>query len=172
MKKITLQTVLIGAITTGLLAAQGPGFGMRGRAPQAGQQADPQQWVEWRVNRLAGVLNLNETQQAQAKSIFEQAFTASQTLRADVWKAQESLAAAVKANRSDQISALAANLGTLIGKMRAIHATAYSDFYNNVLTAGQKEQLDKIGGRGMGLGFGGRGGWGMRGMNCPFGARP
>lgn len=172
MKRIALQTLLIGALMAGLLPAQGPGFGLRGRAPQAGQsQTDPQQWMEWRISRMAAVLNLTETQKTQAKSIFEQAFTASQTLRTELQKAQDALAAAIKANRTDQIGNLSASLGALSGKMRAIHATAYADFYNNVLTAAQREQVEKLGGGGMGMGFGRRGGRGM-GMNCPFGARP
>lgn len=174
MKNIAFQTLVIGALAAGLLLAQGPGFGRRGGGPQApqfqNQQMDPQQFAEWRVNRLAFMLNLNETQKTQAKSIFEQMFKSTQALQADVLKAREALQAAIKAYKVDQISTLSVNLGALTTKIRTIHAVAQAEFYSKVLLPAQREQLDKLGGFGMGMGGNGRG-RGM-GMNCPLGARP
>jgi Spy/CpxP family protein refolding chaperone len=164
MTRILIRIAALGAIALGTAMAQGPGFRWRANA-----QTGTQDMTAWRVDRLTALLNLTDVQKQQAKVIFDGAWTASQALQPAIVQAQTDLHAAVKTGKD--IDKLSAALGTLIGKLRAIHANAMSQFYS-ILTTTQREQFDKLQGTGIGMGLGpGGAGRGM-GMGRGMGRGP
>jgi len=73
-----------------------------------------------RLEYLTGYLSLTETQQAQAKTLFDAAAAANETARGQMTAAQDALTAAVKANRADaELDRLAAAVGVIQGRWRA-----------------------------------------------------
>jgi len=114
-----------------------------------------------RLEYLTGYLSLTETQQAQAKTLFDAAAAANETARGQMTAAQDALTAAVKANRADaELDRLAAAVGVIQGQMAGINAKSSAKFYA-LLTTEQKTKYDAIGNRGGG-GPGGGGGAGPR----------
>jgi len=114
-----------------------------------------------RLEYLTGYLSLTETQQAQAKTLFDAAAAANETARGQMTAAQDALTAAVKANRADaELDRLAAAVGVIQGQMAGINAKRSAKFYA-LLTTEQKTKYDAIGNRGGG-GPGGGGGAGPR----------
>lgn len=154
MRNVILTVLLAATGVTGLFAQGGP---------RKGTPPTPEQMVERRVAMLTALLSLDASQQAQAKTIFTDAATASQALRDKTGDAHEALQAAVKASASDaQIDALAAQVGTAQGQGIAIQAKAQSKF-RAILNSAQKEKLDTTRG-GFDGGPRGPGGPGGRGM--------
>jgi Spy/CpxP family protein refolding chaperone len=156
MKNI-INLAAVGVLATGLmLGAQGQGTGTeaQGHGERRGN----------RIEMLATVLNLTDAQKEQAKTIFAGARQSSQSLRQDLRKNQDALAAAVKANDEAQIDSLAATQGNLTSQMTAIQAKAFASFYN-ILTPEQKEKADKLHQNMTGF-FGHRGGPGMHGKQA------
>jgi Spy/CpxP family protein refolding chaperone len=101
-----------------------------------------------RLDYLAGYLSLTDAQKTQAKTIFDAANTATETARGQLDAAQEALATAVKANRSDaELDRLAAATGVIQGQITAIRAKANAKFYA-LLTTEQKAKYDAMGDRG------------------------
>ena len=130
---------------------------MGGRFGSGSQTADPQEMHERRLTFMATYLDLTEAQKQQATAIFDNAFKTSQTLQLLMQQAKLALQNAAKANAgASQIDALAAEVGKLMGQMRAVHAKAFAAFYQ-ILTPVQREKLDKMHDSGMG-GLGGPGG--------------
>jgi len=133
--------------------AQGPGSG-RGRQ---GAQVDPQQMVSVRIDRMATMLGLTDTQKQQAKTIFDNAYKAAEGQRTLLTQAQQALMTAAKANQpASEIDKLAANVGSLVAGIRAADAKAFAAFYQ-ILTPEQRTKLDQLCGSGM-CGAGGAGG--------------
>lgn len=153
MKKIGMSVAVIAVIAVGVAVAQGPGFGCWG----ANSQANTQNMMDWRLDQMSKALNLTDAQKQQAKVIFDNASAASQALQPALLQAQTDLRDAAKTGKD--IDRLAAAFGTLAGKMRALHTTAFAQFYN-ILTAAQRDQLDKYPGAGFCVGQG----------NCPRGS--
>lgn len=110
-----------------------------------------------RLNFLAGYLSLTDSQKAQAQTIFDNAATASETVRGQMESARTNLKTAVKANAAAaEIDRLSAVIGTLHGQATAIQAKAEAQFYA-LLTTDQKAKYDEMPGPGAG-GPGGPGG--------------
>ena len=143
MKKVT--TFLAAAcISAGLALAQGPGpGGPRGTPP------DPQTMIQNRVDHLATLLNLTDSQKTQATTIFMNALTASQALETNLRTSRQSLAAAVKQNAPAAIDQAASAIGTATGQLLAINSKADAAFYA-ILTPDQQAKFDAMPHFGMG----------------------
>lgn len=131
---------------------------MGGRFGPGAAPADPQVRQERRLNFMAAYLGLTDAQKEQAAAIFANAAKESEALRPLIQQAQLALRDGAKTNASN-IDALAAEVGKLMGQMRAIHARAFGAFYQ-ILTPDQQAKLDQMhdscegGCFGLGGGFG------------------
>jgi Spy/CpxP family protein refolding chaperone len=142
--KRTIVAAILTLTAASAMFAQGPGRpeGSGGTPPT------PEQMVERRVQMLTNFLTLDTAQQQQAKTIFTEAATASQSLRDSGKGAHEALEAAVKSGAADaQIDQLAGQVGVIQGQMTAIQAKAQAKF-RLILNSAQKEKLDSREGRG------------------------
>jgi protein CpxP len=93
---------------------------------------------------MAARLNLTETQQQQAKTIFENARASSKPLVDQLRQVRQELREAAKANRpAAEIEALAARQGDLRGQLTAIHTQAFASFFAT-LTPEQKEKAEQL----------------------------
>ena len=94
------------------------------------------------MSRLNQLLNLTPDQQAQAKTIFQNARASAQPLRAQVRDARLALANAVKSGVPDaQIDQLSNNAAQVSAQLIAIRTKAFEKFYN-ILTPDQKDKLN------------------------------
>jgi Spy/CpxP family protein refolding chaperone len=89
---------------------------------------------------LSKQLGLTAAQQAQAKSIFQDARQSAQPIRQQLKQTRQSLRAAVEANNAAQIQQLAATEGSQVGQMAAIRGTAMAKVYQT-LTPDQQQKL-------------------------------
>jgi Spy/CpxP family protein refolding chaperone len=121
-----------------------------------GAPPDPAAMVARRVNSLKTLLNLTDSQAAQATTIFTTAETSASALRTNLMDAQTALRNAVKANDSAAIDQQAAAIGMLTGQMTAIQSKADAAFYA-LLTPDQQAKFGELHGEG----FGGPGRFGM-----------
>jgi len=153
----------VAAFSGALIYAQGPGFG-RGHG---GTQVDPQQMASVRVDRMATLLSLTDSQKQQATSIFDASYKATEGQRTLLTQAQQALMAAAKAGQpASDIDKLAANVGSLIAGIRATGVKAFAAFWQ-ILTPEQRTKLDQLCESGM-CGAGSvRGGFG-RGFGGPW----
>jgi Spy/CpxP family protein refolding chaperone len=115
--------------------------------------------LERRLQHLTTVLELNTTQQAQAKTIFTDEATALQALRTRQTEARDAMQNAVKNTGLDaDIERAATQIGALHTQALTIQGKAQAKF-RAILTTQQKEKLDAMRGGGMGApGMGGPGG--------------
>ena len=125
---------VLSAVATGMLLAQGPGMGGR----RMGMRGHGSQEL------LAGYLGLTDAQKAQAKTIFDNAKTAAQPIRAQMKEARTTLRAAIQAGQP--VDAAAAAVGNLFGQLTAIQAKARVQF-RAILTPDQLAKLDQFQGR-------------------------
>ena len=137
-----MKTILRRALTAGSVCVLAAGLSFaQGPYPRGGH--DP-------VSMMATHLNLTTDQQAQVKTIFDQARTEAEPLRTQAESLKSSIDAAVKANDTAKITQLATTRGALMGQMEAIHLQAQAKIYQ-LLTPTQQQQF---GTGGMGHGFG------------------
>ena len=126
----------------------------------------PEQMVEHRVARMATLLSLTTTQQAQIRTILLDEMSAASALRSTAETAHTNLKAAVESRAGDaQIEAAASQVGLVQGQMAAVHAKAQVKL-RGALTAEQLAKLEALPGGG-GHRPGGPGG--MRGPGGPGG---
>ena len=147
--KLSSLLLLAATFPAALVFAQGP----RPRAAGGGTPPDPTTMIQMRVSRLATLLGLTDAQQAQATTIFTNAFTASQSIHTSLDGARQSLAAAVTANSPATIDQVSGTIGTLEGQLLAINSKAEAAFYA-ILTTDQQTKYDAMPHGGPG-GFGG-----------------
>ncbi len=88
-------------------------------------------------------LNLTPAQQAQEKSIFQEARQSAQPVRQQLRQTRQSLWAAVQANNTAQIQQLAATRGSELGQLMAIRSTAMAKVYQT-LTPDQQQKLNEL----------------------------
>jgi Spy/CpxP family protein refolding chaperone len=113
-----------------------------GATPQPGQKSG--RMLRGAVRRqFIQQLNLTDAQKQQAKAIFQQSRQSAQPIAQQLKQNRESLAAAVKADDTAQIQALANSQGTLRGQMVAIRAGAMAKFYS-ILTPDQRTKADQM----------------------------
>ena len=93
--------------------------------------------------KMAQELNLNDTQKAQAKSIFANARQAAEPLRAELKQDREAMRVAVKTNDAAQIEKLSRQEGQVLGKLMAVRTEAMAKFYQS-LTPEQRAKVDQM----------------------------
>lgn len=154
MKLRVLAQVLVSSLIATSVWAQPP----QGRGP-----GDPQQMLEQRVERIAGMLGLTDDQKSKATTIFGDAARAAQPLRQQMRDARTSLQTAVRANDAAQIDKLSTTIGTLTAQTTAIESKAEAQFIATLTP----EQVSKLP-EGFGLmGGPGQGGPGFDGRRGP-----
>ena len=89
---------------------------------------------------LSTYLNLTDTQQTQAKSIFQDARQSAQPIHQELQQTRQSLRAAIQANNTAQIQQLSTTEGSEIGQLAAIRGTAMAKVYQ-ILTPDQQQKL-------------------------------
>jgi len=152
----TNMTALIRIVTLGAVAAtlmaQRPG-------PRAAAGSlDPATAAQNQVTRLTMLLDLTSAQAAQALTIFTNSFTATSSLQATLDLDRKTLDTAITTNALSVIDQVAANIGTLQGKITAIQSKASAAVYA-ILTSAQQTKATQFGGVGVLGGSGGPGGF-------------
>jgi Spy/CpxP family protein refolding chaperone len=92
---------------------------------------------------LSSYLNLTAAQQAQEKSIFQEARQSGHPLRQQLRQTRQSLRAAVQANNAAQIQQLAKAEGGEVGQLTAIRSAAMAKVYQ-ILTPDQQQKLTAL----------------------------
>ena len=92
---------------------------------------------------LSNYLNLTAAQQAQQKSIFQDARQSSQPVRQQLKQTRQSLRAAIQANNTAQIQQLSATEGGEVGQLAAIRGRAMAKVYQ-ILTPDQQQKLASL----------------------------
>jgi periplasmic protein CpxP/Spy len=92
---------------------------------------------------LTNYLSLTDAQQAQAKSIFQDARQSAQPIRQQLQQTRRSLRAAVQANNTAQIQQLAAAEGGQVGQLAAIRGAAMAKVYQ-ILTPDQQQKMASL----------------------------
>ena len=136
MNQYLTRMAMVTALAAGFAFAQAP-------APQT---APAQTSVKPRAlvrRRLIKALDLTAAQKQQAKTIFQQAKQNAQPIRQQLQQNREAFAAAVKANDTAQIQALASQQGNLQGQVAAIRGESMAKFYSN-LTPEQRAKADQV----------------------------
>lgn len=133
------QFLSAAALSAALIFAQPPG----GPGGPGGPPADPQTRIQNRVALLTNLLTLTSDQQAQATTIFTNAYAAGQNTSSSLQTAHQSLSDAVKTNNTASIDQISANIGAIDGQLTAINAKAEAAFYA-ILTADQKTKYDSV----------------------------
>jgi Spy/CpxP family protein refolding chaperone len=138
MKQHLFHFAALTALATGMVFAQAPAAGTQpapGKGPLAQRRFDHE--------RMAQTLNLTAAQKEQAKTIFSDAKAKAQPIRQQLRENREAIHAAVKANDTAKIEDLAAQHGSLNGKVVAIRAEAMAKFYS-ILTPQQRIKADQM----------------------------
>jgi len=86
---------------------------------------------------------LNDTQKAQAKTVFQQARESAKPIRQQLMETRKSLKAAVQSGNTDQIQKLSATEGNEIGQLMAVRSSAFSKVYQT-LSPDQKQKLSEL----------------------------
>jgi len=101
-------------------------------------------WGHMDLDHVAQVLNLTDSQKAQARTIFEHAQQSAQPIRQELKQNREMLTAAAKVSNSEgDIQKLANDQGRLLGKLIAIRTEASARFYQ-LLTPEQRVKADQM----------------------------
>ena len=96
------------------------------------------------IDHFGRVLDLTDAQKQTATSLFNDAKAQAEPIVVQLKQGHESMAAAIKANKSDaEINDIAGKQGALIGQLAAIHSKAMAKFYAQ-LTPEQKTKADAI----------------------------
>jgi Spy/CpxP family protein refolding chaperone len=93
--------------------------------------------------RMAAALNLTDAQKAQTTTIFQQARQTAKPVRQQLMATRQSLRAAVQAGNTTQIQQLSTTEGTELGRLAAIHSSAFAQVYKT-LTPEQQQKLATI----------------------------
>jgi len=123
---------------------------------------DPAEMVQMRVDRMNETLKLTKVQQKQITAIYMDTQTSNQSVMGGMREANQSMAAAIKANDNNAMSQAANSIGTLTAQVQLANAKAEAAVYA-LLTPDQQAKYQPGGMRGMGMGMGGPGGGGRRG---------
>lgn len=146
MKRMLIPIAAVAALAIGLFAQS---------------QAGPGMHREQFLQRIADYLQLTDAQRAQAKTIFQNAFSQAHENSAAVQTARQKLETDIKAGAAnDVISADVAAVESAVQPSMVARATAVRDFWK-ILTPEQQQKasdLQKL----FGFGAGGMGPMGMR----------
>ena len=86
---------------------------------------------------------LNDSQKAQAKTVFQQARESAKPIRQQLMETRKSLKAAVQSGDTDQIQKLSATEGNEMGQLMAVRSSAFSKVYQT-LSPDQKQKLSEL----------------------------
>jgi len=86
---------------------------------------------------------LNDSQKAQAKTVFQQARESAKPIRQQLMETRKSMRAAVQSGNTDQIQKLSATEGNEIGQLMAVRSSAFSKVYQT-LSPEQKQKLSEL----------------------------
>jgi Spy/CpxP family protein refolding chaperone len=122
---LTLSAVALLSATT--IAAQGRGhFGPEGRMGGG----------------LATALDLTDAQKTQAKTIFDTERQSTKPLMQQLQTQRQSVDQAIQGGKSaEEVSAIAAQQGSLLGQLEGVRASARQQFYSILTPAQQKKYL-------------------------------
>lgn len=97
-----------------------------------------------RLQHLAQVLNLTDSQKHEVRTIFQQARESARPVRQELRQNREALTAAAKAGKSNaDIEQLAGHQGRLLGQLASIRTEASAKFYQ-MLTPEQRAKADQV----------------------------
>jgi Spy/CpxP family protein refolding chaperone len=130
--------LLLVAVATTLLLAQGP--------------PDPATMAQHRVDHLTRELNLTDSQQAQATTIFTAGAQSVSAIMDSMRAAHEALDTAVKQNNSAAIDQAATTIGNLTAQLTAAHAKSEAAFLQ-ILTPDQQTKFSQMRHSGPGMMF-------------------
>ena len=102
-----------------------------------------EQRAQQRFDRMASYLNLTDAQRTQAQGFWREAHESAKALAPQLKQNRQAMSAAVKANNTADIERLAAQRGTLMGKMTAIRTEAFAKVYQT-LTPDQRVKADQM----------------------------
>ena len=156
MKKITIHTLSLAAITAGLFLT--PAVAQQGRP-------DPAQMVQMRVDRMNEELKLSKAQQKQITGFYMDAQTANQSVTGGMKTANDALVAAIKSNDAAAMSQAANTVGTLTAQITVNNAKAEAQVYAALTPDQQAKFTPRAAGGGYGGGYGGQNGGRRRGGN-------
>jgi len=105
--------------------------------------ANRQEWMQNRFNRMATALNLTDAQKTQAQAAWKQAHETVKQFAPQLKANREAMAAAVKSGNTAEIDRLAAERGSLMGKVMAAHSEAFAKIYQT-LTPEQRTKADQL----------------------------
>jgi Spy/CpxP family protein refolding chaperone len=135
MKRILTIFAAVAALAAGIVFAQAPAATTQAPAPRAAAR-----------QRIIQALNLTDAQKTQAKTIFQQTRQQTQPVRDQLKQNRQALAAAVKANDTNQIQQLSQAQGSLLAQMVGARAQARAQLYS-MLTPDQRTKADQIAAR-------------------------
>jgi Spy/CpxP family protein refolding chaperone len=140
MKKtsLTMMLLLVAVATTLLMAQSGP------------KPPEPATMVQHRVEFLTNMLNLSQSQQNQATTIFTSAEQSVVATMQSMHAAHQTLDTAVKTNDSAAIDQAATTIGNLTAQLTATHAKAEAAFYQ-ILNSDQQNKFSTLHQRGPGM---------------------
>jgi Spy/CpxP family protein refolding chaperone len=96
------------------------------------------------LDHVSTMLDLTDAQKQFAKTLLADTKSQAEPVITQLKQGHESMAAAIKANRSDtEIGDIATRQGALVGQLSAIHAKAMAKFYAQ-LTPDQKTKADQV----------------------------
>jgi len=137
-----MKHVAVTALAVGIVFAQVPTGSLQGRAANAAE--GPHSPIGGHLDEITQVLNLTDSQKAQARTIFEQAGQSAEPILQDLKENREKLDAAAKASNSEgDIQQLATEQGRLLGQLIGIHTVATAKFYQ-MLTPEQRAKVDQM----------------------------
>jgi Spy/CpxP family protein refolding chaperone len=136
MKNTLLGLAMVIAISSAVALAQHPRHEDFGRDPRGRRPT--------RIDFLARRLDLTDSQQQQARTIFSASEEAGKEFRKSLEKAREDLNNTVKTGATDQqIEKLAGAVGTLVGQLAANETKARAKF-RAILTTEQRQRFDEF----------------------------
>jgi Spy/CpxP family protein refolding chaperone len=142
MRYSFLKYAAVATLSAGMIFAQATTG--TPRAGAAKNEEGPGCSMYGRLEHMSQMLNLNATQQEQAKTIFQNARQTAEPIRQELKDNRQKLEAAAKvANNDAEIQKLSREQGRLIGQMIAIRTGASAKFYQ-ILTPDQRVKADQM----------------------------
>jgi len=134
--KKTVKNTLIGLFLAFTLVMALPAQ-TAATAPSTGNR------VQQHLKFLTSQLSLTAEQQSQATTIFTNAASAEENVRASMKTAHQSLNDAVKSNNTTNMEQISNTIGTLTGQLTLAQAKAHASFYQ-ILTPEQQAKLQQV----------------------------
>jgi Spy/CpxP family protein refolding chaperone len=144
MKPLTVF-IFAAVSAASLLAQRGPGGG-----PPPGGTQNAATFTQRRIDSLATILSLTDSQKTQALKIYTDAQTANAALQTQISTNRTAIRDAVKKNDIATIDKSSAAIGTLTGQIEDTQGKADAAFYS-LLTPDQRTKYDTLHAQGPGM---------------------